>query len=378
MDAVSRAARIQAGASGPRLERQLARARPDAAPLPAVVRAAPRWGAGSRRARRGTSRRCGPTSRTSWSPCARSPPSGVWESRRLPGSGAGVSPDRMLAGSEGALGVIVEAWVRVQPRPTHAALRGRALRRASRRARECVRALSQSGLNPSNCRLIDPREARLTMVGDGSAALLVLGFESADHPVEEAMRRALELCREHGGEATGGGAARGARQAGAMRWARGARRSCGRRYLRDVLRGDGGAQRDVRDGDHLGALPGAPRARDGGRRARPARRWAAARGQVSCRFTHVYPDGPAPYFTVIAPGRRGEEVEQWAAIKRAVSRGDPRGGRRRSPTTTPSGATTGPGTTASGRSPSRRRCAARRRPWIPQGIMNPGVLRGPA
>jgi alkyldihydroxyacetonephosphate synthase len=42
-------------------------------------------------------------------------------------------------------------------------------------------------------------------------------------------------------------------------------------------------------------------------------------GWVSCRFTHVYPDGPAPYFTVLARGRRGEELQQWAAIKRAVS-----------------------------------------------------------
>lgn len=44
-----------------------------------------------------------------------------------------------------------------------------------------------------------------------------------------------------------------------------------------------------------------------------------AGGQVSCRFTHVYPNGPAVYFTVIAPARRGEEVEQWAQIKHAVS-----------------------------------------------------------
>src|SRR3954468_6599606 len=44
-------------------------------------------------------------------------PSGSWESRRLPGSGAGPSPDRMLLGSEGTLGVITEAWVRVRPRP---------------------------------------------------------------------------------------------------------------------------------------------------------------------------------------------------------------------------------------------------------------------
>ena len=36
---------------------------------------------------------------------------------------------------------------------------------------------------------------------------------------------------------------------------------------------------------------------------------------MTCRFTHVYPDGPAPYFTVLAPGRRGSELEQWRDIK---------------------------------------------------------------
>jgi len=50
-----------------------------------------------------------------------------------------------------------------------------------------------------------------------------------------------------------------------------------------------------------------------------AREVLDGKGQVSCRFTHVYPDGPAAYFTVLAPARRGEEVEQWQAIKRAVS-----------------------------------------------------------
>ena len=44
-------------------------------------------------------------------------PRGTWESRRLPGSGAGPSPDRLLLGSEGILGAIAEAWVRVRPRP---------------------------------------------------------------------------------------------------------------------------------------------------------------------------------------------------------------------------------------------------------------------
>ena len=38
-----------------------------------------------------------------------------------------------------------------------------------------------------------------------------------------------------------------------------------------------------------------------------------------CRFTHVYPDGPAPYYTVLAPARRGAELEQWDEIKAAAS-----------------------------------------------------------
>ena len=42
-------------------------------------------------------------------------------------------------------------------------------------------------------------------------------------------------------------------------------------------------------------------------------------GSVTCRFTHVYPDGAAPYFTVLAPAQRGEELDQWAAVKAIAS-----------------------------------------------------------
>ncbi|HEX9890041.1 MAG TPA: FAD-binding oxidoreductase, partial [Nitriliruptorales bacterium] len=124
-------------------------------------------------------------------------PSGTWASRRLPASGAGPSPDRLLLGSEGTLGVITEAWVRVQRRPIF---------RASATVTfpdflaggGAVRALAQSGLQPANCRLLDPGEAALTGASQ-DGALLVLGFESADHPVEPWMDRALELAADHGG-----------------------------------------------------------------------------------------------------------------------------------------------------------------------------------
>jgi alkyldihydroxyacetonephosphate synthase len=42
-------------------------------------------------------------------------------------------------------------------------------------------------------------------------------------------------------------------------------------------------------------------------------------GTLTCRFTHVYPDGPAPYFTFLGPARRGSELSQWAELKAAAS-----------------------------------------------------------
>ena len=40
---------------------------------------------------------------------------------------------------------------------------------------------------------------------------------------------------------------------------------------------------------------------------------------MTCRLTHAYPDGAAPYFTVLAPVRRGAEAERWGAIKAAAA-----------------------------------------------------------
>jgi alkyldihydroxyacetonephosphate synthase len=42
-------------------------------------------------------------------------------------------------------------------------------------------------------------------------------------------------------------------------------------------------------------------------------------GTVTCRLTHAYPDGAAPYFTVLAPARRGGELSQWAEVKAAAA-----------------------------------------------------------
>jgi len=171
-----------------------------------------------------------------------------------------------------------------------------------------VHALSQSGLYPANCRLIDSGEARLTGAGDGSHALLVLGFESAALDVAPRLDEALAYCADHGGVWD-------TPRAGDAQDAVGTWRDAFLRvpYLRDTFVAMGVISETFETAvtwDRFAALH-----RSVMERTAAAVHDVCGAGSVTCRFTHVYPDGPAPYFTVLAPGRRGEELEQWAQIK---------------------------------------------------------------
>ncbi|HEY4279367.1 MAG TPA: FAD-binding oxidoreductase [Conexibacter sp.] len=238
-------------------------------------------------------------------------PSGVWASRRLPGSGAGPSPDRLLLGSEGILGVVTEAWVRLRPPPVYRT--GRAVRFASFQAGgAALRALAQSGLYPENCRLIDPREAALTFAGDGSAALLVLGFESATEPVDGRLTSALALCAKAGG--AWDDAAEGARGGAVGSWREAFLRAP---YVRDVLVSMGVLSETFETAitwERFDRFVAVVRTE-----VEAAVRTLCGEGLVSCRVTHVYPDGAAPYFTVVAPVDHGAELETWDEIKRVAS-----------------------------------------------------------
>jgi alkyldihydroxyacetonephosphate synthase len=261
-------------------------------------------------------------------------PRGIWESRRLPGSGAGPSPDRALIGSEGILGVIAESWVRVRPRPRFKSSCGVEFDDFYAAAR-AVREISQSGLYPSNCRLLDALEAGTTGAGSGEKNLMVLGFESAHLPVDEPMRLALDIAQSHGGvpdspppgrkpasEGAGGESSAVDTWRGAFLLAP---------YLRDTFVACGVLSEtfetaitwDRFEQFHAETMV-AVRAKVAEVCDAPAEGPSAPR--VSCRFTHVYPDGPAPYFTVIAPAVRGGEVEQWDEIKAAAGEALSEGG----------------------------------------------------
>src|SRR5690606_29845346 len=124
-------------------------------------------------------------------------PRGWWESRRLPGSGAGPSPDRLVIGSEGILGIISEAWMRIQVRPKVRATPGVTFPSWESRY-EGTRRIVQAKLWPANLRLLDPDLARDGAGMDGTRALLIIGFESAEVPQEPFIRVAVELAREAG------------------------------------------------------------------------------------------------------------------------------------------------------------------------------------
>ncbi|HKN28962.1 MAG TPA: FAD-binding oxidoreductase [Roseiarcus sp.] len=234
-------------------------------------------------------------------------PAGAMESRRLPGSGAGPSPDRMIIGSEGALGIITEAWMRLQGRPR---FRGDAVFGfpdffAAARA---VRAVAQAGLYPSNLRVIDNDEAGAYGVNAYEESLLVLAFESADHSVDAWMARTIELLEDNGGR-------RHTDEGAAQRWRTAFIRMPYARELTVPMGLINDTFESAITWDRFEAFHGAVRKAT----ADALREATGHSGTVSTRFTHVYPDGPAVYYTFNVRGAPGRLIEQWRHIKTRAS-----------------------------------------------------------
>ncbi len=262
-------------------------------------------------------------------------PAGTLETRRVPASGAGPDPNRFLLGSEGAFGVVTRAWMRVQPRPPYRA-------RATVKfddwdgAVRATRRIVQARLTPANCRLLDRNEAMLNEVATDGSHVLVLGFESVDHPVERDLDRALEICDDEGGRLDGEPSHESPGESSDRAAAADA----------DDRGGSGEDDREGGEGDWRSAFFEAPYRFnelvslgvivDTFETAVtwdqfPALHQAiqedvlaamiehCGTGFLTTRFTHVYPDGPAPYYTLLAPAEPGRELEQWRPIKRAAS-----------------------------------------------------------
>ncbi|MHB8244856.1 MAG: FAD-binding oxidoreductase [Acidimicrobiales bacterium] len=379
VDGRSLAARIQAGVLGPHLEDQLR-------PLGYTLRHFPQSFRFSSLGGWIATRASGhyATNRTHIDDFLESvrmlTPMGWWESRRLPGSGAGPSPDRLVLGSEGTLGIITEAWMRVQRRP---------LFRASVAVTfdswvagcEGVRRIVQAHLWPSNLRLLDPSEAGRAAGMDGTKVVMLLGFESPEVPQANQMACAVEIARDAGGQVDDA----------EVKISDGTGEPTGRS-------GATGTWREsfigVGSGIGTGVETGLGLVADTFESAVTWDRWPEfdllVRERVgealrsvfghapllSCRITHVYPDGPAPYYTWAGMGRPGSEQTMWSEVKQAASQAVLDGG--------------GTITHHHGVGRMHRQAYDRERPRLfgeilragkaivdPSGLLNPGVLIDP-
>lgn len=151
-------------------------------------------------------------------------------------------------------------------------------------------------------------------------AVMLLAFESADHSMASSVQRAVELARASGGvldrapkiEEPGG--AQDAEPTDAERW-RGAFFDAP--YLQNVMVSLGMVADTFETActwDRFPELYAGVRAE-----LSRAMKEVAGAGAISCRLTHVYPDGPAPYFTFVFPGGPGGLLGAWAEIKTAAS-----------------------------------------------------------
>jgi alkyldihydroxyacetonephosphate synthase len=151
------------------------------------------------------------------------------------------------------------------------------------------------------------------------------------------MARALELVRDLGGRVPPDAGKTRTDDDATREGAAGAWREAFLRapYLRDALIGMGFISDTFETAitwDRFEAFHAAVTERVGAALAR-----ICGNGTLTCRFTHVYPDGPAPYYTVLARARddasagsaaqaagcrataRISQLEQWDEIKAAAS-----------------------------------------------------------
>jgi alkyldihydroxyacetonephosphate synthase len=251
-------------------------------------------------------------------------PAGELATRALPASAAGPDLREVIVGSEGVLGVISEATLRVRPHPELGRYEGWSLR-SFEEGVEALRVMEQAGASPDVARLSDEEETRLSLAlassgsrterlgraylrlrGHDGGCLAILGFEGDPEEVERRRVRAAALMR------AGGALGLGTRPGRA--WLRG--RYAGP-YLRDELLDRGVMVETLETAATWSELPLVYAAV-----ARALRDSLTERGTpplVMCHVSHLYRSGASLYFTFLARQEADDPLAQWRAAKTAAS-----------------------------------------------------------
>ena len=251
-------------------------------------------------------------------------PTGEIDLPAIPATAAGPGLRQFLVGSEGVLGVITQATLKVRPSPAERRYEGWMFR-AFEEGAEALRILEQGGVVPDVARLSDESETRLSLAlaGDGSlkrraglgyvrlrgyegGCIVVLGFEGDRAGVARRAALAGRLLKRAGGLSLGSAPGRA--------WERG--RYDGP-YLRDALLGHGVMAETLETAHEWSHLMDLYRGvREAIATSLEAR---GTPGLVMCHVSHLYPSGASLYFTFLARQERGSELDQWRAVKTAAS-----------------------------------------------------------
>ena len=250
-------------------------------------------------------------------------PAGTVVAKPVPATAAGPSLLQLMVGSEGAFGVITEATLAVRPLPAERRYEGWSFK-SFEEGCEAFRAMEQGHVAPDVARLSDADETRMAMAmsshggvverlgraylgsrGHGSGCIAIIGWEGEEGQVARRAADTRRVLRANGGLALGTGPGRS--------WLRA--RYLGP-YQRDELLERGAFAETLETAttwSNLGALHTA--VGDALREALGARGTPAL---VACHVSHLYLSGASLYFTFLARAQRGEELDQWAAAKRAA------------------------------------------------------------
>jgi alkyldihydroxyacetonephosphate synthase len=251
-------------------------------------------------------------------------PAGDLETLETPHTAAGPALRELIVGSEGILGVIPDVTVRVRPAPPVRRYEAW-IAESFEAGAEIVRGLAQGPGLPTVIRVSDEEETQGSLALSGprgtagrlfggylglrkrrGGALMIAGFEGEQEAVARTRALTVRALRAGGAAYLG--------QAAGSSWEHGRYQGP---YLRDKLM-EMGAMVETLETSHtwarLGELHATVAKAIGGSLAAQG-----TPGLVWCHLSHAYADGASLYFTFSARARRGAELEQWAAAKRAAS-----------------------------------------------------------
>ncbi len=238
-------------------------------------------------------------------------PRGIVETFDVPSSACGPDIVRLFAGSEGILGVIVEAVIRCHLVPQ---------KKLSTSfefgdfysACESARTIIQHGIFPPLMRILDEREYMLSSLLSGGkydgGALFILGFEADEENyevVEKEFDFARKICVRMGGK-----------NEGVKKFEEWKKEYFEQPYLRDFLMDFSLVVDTLETATVWSNLMNLYwRVRE----AIESEVFSESMGGVSCRITHVYESGASLYFSFFAKAKRGEEEALWWKIKKSAS-----------------------------------------------------------